>query len=95
MSKYYHIEIRAANTDTAVHEHECDIVEQRDTLAEAKQRIRYYLSPDYVRFNAPDPVTPIRFAQIWLTEVEALEPWCHSEYWAKGYNGEPKPVEAE
>ena len=81
------IEIRAAQTQTQVLEHQCDVVEDCDTLKEAKARIKRLLSPEW---NAmAEMSTPIRYAQIVVNDE------CHSDFFAKGYNGEPELEDQE
>lgn len=74
------IEVRAAKTQAAVLNHQCDIVVQFDTIAEAKRKAKYYLTDDYQRVI--ESSEPIRYAQVVVNDV------CEFDYFRKGYQGE-------
>jgi hypothetical protein len=74
------IEVRAAKTQSQVLDHQCDIVDSFDTIAEAKKRAKYYLTDDYQqRIESSEP---IRYAQVWVNGE------CVEDYFRKGYNGD-------
>lgn len=105
MSKILSVEVRAANTDTAVRDHQCDIVQDFESIKEAKAAIKRYLSPEYFQYmksnyDSPEEAAhcqPIRYAQVWVIEGNYRETeaaYCHSDFFSKGYNGESR-VEIE
>ena len=75
------IEILAARTQTDVLNHQCDIVEDSDTIKEAKARIKRFMSKEWQQMA--EMSEPIRYAQI-MVDGE-----CLYDFFAKGYNGEP------
>ena len=76
------IEVLAASTQTDVLDHQCDIVEDRDTIKEARQRAKYYVSGEYEKYLGDDAGEPMRYARV------MVDGQCHDEYFAKGYNGQ-------
>jgi hypothetical protein len=86
------IELLAGRTQSDVLNRQCDLAEEHDTITEAKARLkmvpngkgkreRYLFSESYQRLI--EASEPLRYAQI-LIDGE-----CLSDYFAKGYNGEP------
>lgn len=74
------IEVRAAKTQSQVIDHQCDIVDSFDTIAEAKKRAKYYLTDDYQqRIESSEPM---RYAQV------VVNGECVEDYFRKGYTGE-------
>ena len=76
------IEVRAATTQTAVLDHQCDIVQDCETIKEAKERAKYYVSGDYEKYLGADAGEPMRYAQV------VVDDEVHTDYFAKGYNGQ-------
>jgi hypothetical protein len=96
--KFTKIEVRAAHTVTEAEEDNWYIVEERNyTIKDAKARAKHLLTDEYFRYMKANYETPeeaqhcepLRYAEIWVTEVDGLEMYCHSDYFAKGYVGEP------
>lgn len=56
------IEVRAAKTQSDVLNHQCDIVDSFDTIAEAKKRAKYYLTDEYQR--QIESSAPMGYAQV-------------------------------
>lgn len=56
------IEVRAARSQEDVLNHQCDIVDQFDTIAEAKRKARYYLTDEYQQVI--EASEPMRYAQV-------------------------------
>jgi hypothetical protein len=56
------IEVRAAHSQEAVLNHQCDTVDSFDTVAEAKKRAKYYLTDEYQRVI--ESSEPMRYAQV-------------------------------
>jgi hypothetical protein len=56
------IEVRAAHTQEAVLNHQCDIVDEFDTIGEAKKKAKHYLTDDYQR--TIESSEPMRYAQV-------------------------------
>jgi hypothetical protein len=79
--KPHKIEVRAARTQKAVLDHECDLViDSFDTIHEAKAKARYVLTDDYQRVS--ESHEPMRYSQV------VVDGQCHSDFFRKGYNGE-------
>lgn len=74
------IEVRAAKSQQQVLDHQCDIVDQFDTIGEAKKRAKYYLTDDYQRII--ESSEPMRYAQV------VVNGECVADYFRKGYNGD-------
>lgn len=74
------IQIEAAHTQEQVESHQCDIVEDRETIKDATKRAKYFLTDDYQR--SAESSEPFRYARI-IVDGE-----IHSEFWRKGYTGE-------
>lgn len=63
------IEIRVASSQEAVLNHQCDIVENHfDTIKEAKEKAKYYVSGDYEKYLGDDASEPMRYAQVWVND---------------------------
>jgi hypothetical protein len=60
--KYQSIEVRAAHSQEAVLNHQCDLVSEMDTIAEAKRRARYYLTDEHQALV--ESSEPMRYAQV-------------------------------
>lgn len=73
----------AAKNESDVIDRQCDIVYEYDSIKEAKERAKYYVSGDYEKYLGADAdgLEPIRDARI---EVNGD---VHSEYYKKGYAG--------
>lgn len=76
------ITLLVASTQTAVLNRQCDIVYDYDTIKEAKERAKYYVSGDYEKYLGADAGEPMRYAQILVDDK------IHSDYFKKGYHGE-------
>jgi hypothetical protein len=74
------IEVRAARTQSAVLNHQCDVVEEFDTIGLAKRYARYYLTDTYQ--TVIESSEPMRYAQV------VVDSECLYDYFRKGYNGE-------
>lgn len=74
------IEVRAAKTQRAVLEHQCDLVNDFETVAQAKQQARRYLTDDYQKLS--EASEPLRYAQV------VVNGECVADYFRKGYNGD-------
>lgn len=74
------IEVRAARSQRDVLNHECDIVDEFDTIAEAKRKAKHYLSDEYQRLI--EASEPMRYAQVVVSGE------CVVDYFRKGYRGE-------
>lgn len=74
------IEVRAARTQTAVLNHQCDIVDSFDTIGEAKRKAKHYLSDEYQRVI--ESSEPMRYAQV------VVNGECLYDYFRKGYKGD-------
>lgn len=75
------IEIRAATTQGAVLDCQCDIIYEVDTIKEAKERAKYYVSGRHEKYLGADAGEPMRYAQVTVNGE------CHSEFFKEGYNG--------
>lgn len=60
--RYKTIEVRAARTQEAVLDHQCDVVHTFDTVKEAKARARQYLTDDYQQLS--EASEPLTYAQV-------------------------------
>ena len=56
------IEVRAARTQQAVLDHQCDVVLECDTIAEAKRKARYLLTDE--EMHLVEASEPNRYAQV-------------------------------
>lgn len=74
------IEVRAGYTQSAVLNDECDVVNEFDTIGEAKRKAKYYLTDEYQ--HVIESSRPMQYAQV------VVNGECLCEYWRKGYNGE-------
>lgn len=74
------IEVRASKTQSDVLNHQCDIVDQFDTIAEAKRRAKHYLTDEYqAQIESSEPM---QYAQV------VVNGDCLYDYFRKGYNAE-------
>lgn len=62
------IELRVATTQTDVLNHQCDIVFELDTIKEAKERAKYYVSGDYEKYLGADANEPMRYAAVYVND---------------------------
>lgn len=75
------IEVLAGHSQSAVLDHQADIVMDVDSIKEGKERAKYYVSGDYERYLGADAGEPMLYAQV------RVDGEVHSDYYAKGYNG--------
>jgi len=80
MSKTKTIQVRAAKTQSAVLDHQCDVVETFDTVKEAKAYAKRCLTDEYQRIH--EMSAPLQYAQVTVNDE------CHYDYFRKGYNGD-------
>ena len=73
------IEVRAAYSQGAVLNHECDIVDEFDTIGEAKRKAKYYLTDDYQRVI--ESSRPMTYAQV------VVNGECVADYFRKADGG--------
>lgn len=81
------IEVRAGNDQTCVLDGQCDIIFEVDTIKEAKERAKYYVSGDYEKYLGADAGEPMRYSQV------TVDGEFHSDYFKKGYKGQEFDIE--
>lgn len=69
------IEVRAAHSQAQVLDHQCDIVDEFDTIAEAKRKAKYYLTDEYQRVI--ESSEPMRYSQVMVNGE------CVADYFRK------------
>lgn len=73
------IEVRAARTQFAVVNHQCDIVDSFDTIGEARRAAKYYLTDSYQQVI--ESSEPMRYSQVVVNSE------CVADFFRKGYSG--------
>lgn len=80
MPRYKKIEVLAARTQREVLDGQCEVVYSFDTVKEAINQAKHYLTDEYQR--SAEMSEPLRYAQV-IADGE-----CLYDYFRKGYNGE-------
>lgn len=74
------IEVHAARTQRRVLDGQCDVVDEFDTIGEAKRKAKHYLTDEYQ--NLIEASEPMQYSQV------VVNGECLYDYFRKGYNGD-------